>query len=157
MKSLRMPKQFQVPTGNRNNMPSNRVELQRSKGSSSRPKEQQVHAQIQVSFVRVADYLRVRGNSPARLIARATRKEINGRKKRPVRKILRLSRREAEKWRDRYTLRPQTPGARIRTDNPLRIIPRPASRKTRGLEHQILSLVHQGLFPPVTFRLEESR
>lgn len=125
----------QVPTDGRKKMQSNRVELQRSIGSSSYPREQQVHTQIQIPLDCSADYFRVRDNSPFRLIVRATRPKLKGLRVVLARRTLRRWRQEAEVRIDRlvrHTLRPR-PGAR--TNNSLRPIHRPTPQKARVQEH----------------------
>ena len=109
------PNMPQYPTDSRSNMRSSRVESQRSEGSSSYPREQQVHTQTQSLLDISADYSSVRQDSLFRLIARATRQEIKARREDPVRRTLRPSRQGpgvprditlSLKRRPRYKLKP---------------------------------------------------
>lgn len=108
------PNMPQYPTDSRSNMRSSRVESQRSEGSSSHPREQQVHTQTQSLLDMSAYYSSVRRDALFRLIARATRQEIKARREDPVRRTLRPSRQGAGVPRDitlslsrpRYKLKP---------------------------------------------------
>ena len=128
------PNMPQYPTDSRSNMRSSRVELQRSEGSSSYPREQQVHTQTQSLLSWSADYSSVRQNSLFRLIARATRQEIKARREDPVRRTLRPSRQGPGVPRDRlarHTLRARPPGAVFWIDILSRPTLRPVPQKAR--------------------------
>lgn len=94
------PNMPQYPTDSRSNMRSSRVESQRSEGSTSYPREQQVHTQTQSLLDMSAYYSSVRQDTLFRLIARATRQEIKARREDPVRRTLRPSRQGAGVPRD---------------------------------------------------------
>lgn len=112
----------QDPTDSWNSMQSNRAELQRSVGSPSYPREQQVRTRTQSSLGRFADSSSVREDKPFRLIAKATRQDIKGRSEDLVRRMVKTSPQEAQVRRDRLvrrTPRARPPGFGIRTGNPL--------------------------------------
>lgn len=70
----------QVPKDRRNNMQSSRVELHRSIGNPSHPREHEVNTQTQVSLRKPADYSSARKASLFKVIPRATHQATKGRR-----------------------------------------------------------------------------